>query len=1338
MSCADRLVQIYENGGNGHAIEDFVNGLKEKERKTLLTELKIRVGASHASVISLFRAEVACSFLRPFAIVTVAVSTANSTFSTASVESYIREAQIGLLEIPYDTSLSRQEKVDELNLIANDILDQIERERISRWHFGAIDIALAAVRCATDQGLQPDGQISSDAIVSRVLDWPWTTATSAGLLDALGTVSLAETSQSKLFKKLRAILNQTTSAEEEFFILGKQIIGMWVNFKGLRIKEWADLVRYAIHAPPDSVCGDLLCVVEIEVSGAASAGTSILENYECLPHRFDGGLSGRDLALILTVSRADDLFLDDAMKIATNMFLVPDDLILHPTGEGSSSPSNPSITSRRRLLNDALKLPGMERSARTVLELAESWIANRRALLPELGVEAFVTVFALQPHARDEVLSEVLATLSESSTSRKVAMSMINILEQLSSTLRGTMRDHLSRVQGWIDYVADLPLDYARRVLAALAPFASLSPAFGDKLLTKLQKLAASRDHSKKSVAVYGLAELVPHLSQGSEGLVESAIDALRVALRRGTVDVRAHVYLGTLGVADSIVLGPESNALRELRQELMRRLATVTDSSGRLVVDKILVNICGRPSVREPIPELLVCISRICGAGTVQPMVEQWLRPTEETFAEFPENEPYCSLWSNVVLGACAALIESGVLTSDSQALEMLDAMIRVKTRPRRHKKRKKSLNASIDPIADSAENSGISHSESNTAASSGNAPEHVGDLLEVEERASPLSLKTALGLAERIDDGTRVDSVFPLMEIILEHLNTNGNKIGWGTTKRLLKASVKWLVITKSELGIVDPIPIHESIVTTPVSMFKKLFFGEVNSAVTKREKLQVPPSSVGSSATEERNDATIPLRQNLVLILRFVTEKFGVTAGRAEPAVSSAVKPLIGDTAIIGRYQTPEFETTADGVLLALCCQFDADFTRSMTVQLSTIYLSSMQSLLKHASDSALKFLSGVMFEILAEYVITQPSVLRGVLLVLYNSMEIEQGIILAATLLLDGRDRASPEKKGLLTDRKPSRISPRNAGAEQFNLVQLSDNEVEERAKSLALGRDERCRTCVLSSALTFLSEALSVAVKGEALLVDVIRGVSGAVGALLLQSNTKSMIHVGDGAHGGNSSGQLPYSVASQAMSIVSTLFRHATAQCDKIVSSTKRGAALAEQEAIEAGLSVLQNIVEDFSIRSGGQGLFRCFLASLATSLQPGNTLIMRSRYQIERLEAALRTLFQLDPSKFGGLEGARDILLRLQRSYSDCTAKVSAKDMISIGGHKLAKKRKKRRVRSRNAYVDEWLHEDDGLDTFADLEDFIVPRDNEPGENDRFTGEEFDLSVSRGSNMDI
>jgi len=107
----------------------------------------------------------------------------------------------------------------------------------------------------------------------------------------------------------------------------------------------------------------------------------------------------------------------------------------------------------------------------------------------------------------------------------------------------------------------------------------------------------------------------------------------------------------------------------------------------------------------------------------------------------------------------------------------------------------------------------------------------------------------------------------------------------------------------------------------------------------------------------------------------------------------------------------------------------------------------------------------------------------------------------------------------------------------------------------------------------------------VAVKGEALFVDVIRGVSGAVAALLLQSNTKSIIDVGDGAHGEESSWQLPYSVASQVMSIVSTLFRHATAQYEKIVTSTKRGAGLEEQEAIEAGLGVLQNIVEDFSIR---------------------------------------------------------------------------------------------------------------------------------------------------------
>jgi len=38
-------------------------------------------------------------------------------------------------------------------------------------------------------------------------------------------------------------------------------------------------------------------------------------------------------------------------------------------------------------------------------------------------------------------------------------------------------------------------------------------------------------------------------------------------------------------------------------------------------------------------------------------------------------------------------------------------------------------------------------------------------------------------------------------------------------------------------------------------------------------------------------------------------------------------------------------------------------------------------------------------------------------------------------------------------------------------------------------------------------------------------------------------------------------------------------------------------------------------------------------------------------------------------------------------------------------------KRRKRQALRSRNAFVDAYLGEEDGLDSFADLEDFIVCR---------------------------
>jgi len=47
--------------------------------------------------------------------------------------------------------------------------------------------------------------------------------------------------------------------------------------------------------------------------------------------------------------------------------------------------------------------------------------------------------------------------------------------------------------------------------------------------------------------------------------------------------------------------------------------------------------------------------------------------------------------------------------------------------------------------------------------------------------------------------------------------------------------------------------------------------------------------------------------------------------------------------------------------------------------------------------------------------------------------------------------------------------------------------------------------------------------------------------------------------------------------------------------------------------------------------------------------------------------------------------------------------------DLVQLGLTSGGKGRKKRRLRSRNAIVDQWLEEENGDDAFADLEDFIA-----------------------------
>ena len=50
-----------------------------------------------------------------------------------------------------------------------------------------------------------------------------------------------------------------------------------------------------------------------------------------------------------------------------------------------------------------------------------------------------------------------------------------------------------------------------------------------------------------------------------------------------------------------------------------------------------------------------------------------------------------------------------------------------------------------------------------------------------------------------------------------------------------------------------------------------------------------------------------------------------------------------------------------------------------------------------------------------------------------------------------------------------------------------------------------------------------------------------------------------------------------------------------------------------------------------------------------------------------------------------------------------------TSKDEDARASEQVKRRKRPHRLRSRNAYVDAFLEEEDGLDSYADLEDFIV-----------------------------
>eukprot|EP00960_Hanusia_phi_P000726 19820-Hanusia_phi.AAC.3 len=103
-----------------------------------------------------------------------------------------------------------------------------------------------------------------------------------------------------------------------------------------------------------------------------------------------------------------------------------------------------------------------------------------------------------------------------------------------------------------------------------------------------------------------------------------------------------------------------------------------------------------------------------------------------------------------------------------------------------------------------------------------------------------------------------------------------------------------------------------------------------------------------------------------------------------------------------------------------------------------------------------------------------------------------------------------------------------------------------------------------------------------------------------------------------------------------------------------------------------------------------------------------------RATYRQHKAVACVRSLLGKSRSEAEESRRLRDELERLLEASAPPPHQASneeEEEEVERGSSDQPRKRRKRpqRLRSRNAYVDAFLEEEDGLDSFADLEDFIV-----------------------------
>lgn len=973
----------------------------------------------------------------------------------------------------------------------------------------------------------------------------------------------------------------------------------------------------------------------MEAVAATSLGTALFESFSkddddastaaSVVVTVDG-ISGRDFALVVTLSRCsggdEDGLTERAMKVATAIVLAGDDQLKIVAGSSSSHPSG--LFLRRRLLWEAMCLPGMERSAGSMLELAEEWLISRRSHLSALGVEAIATVFATQPHARDEVLSTALAAMAESNSSMRLRSSMLMVLERLTSAHRSAMRDHLGRIQSWMDYLVELPLPIARRVLTILIPFVAISPSFANYLLVRLQKLITSRVASRRSLAVFGLTEIIKHLPEnhrqrrrkqnapaaaaakaanaavvvlddddhdndhhhdfdddnGGESDIDSVLEALRVALRRASIALRAEIYSSIDRALDYIdpgfydrfrttnaaltatTDGRTDSPWKSLRNDLLTRLRSCLTDDGILDLDRLLVDVCGQWRLREPFPELFGCVVRLEGTMPVRRIVEgTLLRPLEtiRTAINYEAVRSSIAMTLLMDLTAMALNVRVGKTKEEEDKILQLYGGLRevvwsVEERRRREHRPSSSATMatkeagegrSIDPSPYKRARSTRERASAMAEAIS-NGRDDIDGSVETTSMTTSitadggsvpgLTLATAISLVDVVNSNGSGDAAkqkesvsVALLDAILRNLRLRDDESGGGDggdrkdyqaanrdeNVKLLEISVHFLLMTSASTSPVEAVTSQRRSGRRSLRSSgcdAKNGDGSGRGAGTIKN-LYTDVLAVAS----EQPDA---LRTSSTL-RRFALDLFGCSVDRLsctdenngggdttdhdEGRIQATLKPLV-ELLSGSKWYLSTTTSTIDVLTMSLAVGFLTDFQSAMTTQLATTYLHQMYRNLQRASDDVLRQVSEILLTILEEYVISQPSVLRGILLNIYNCLEIDDALILARSILTDCREAAAGDddddgggkhrfsnmdeellREGrrwdgeFLSNNPDARTNSRESGDGDENGGDDNDERRIEwsiRAKKLCLSHDEKCRICSLNTTVSFLTEYAS--------------------------------------------------------------------------------------------------------------------------------------------------------------------------------------------------------------------------------------------------------------------